>query len=70
MTFKNDQERIRIGILIKELRTKRGYTQRQLSESSGVSVQNITKIEHGRYNASVDILGRIAAALGATIKIE
>lgn len=66
----NEQNRLRIGFIIKELREKKGYTLRQLEELSGVSVQNLTKVEHGRYNVSIDILGRIAAALGATIKIE
>lgn len=65
-----EQERLRIGLLIKTLRERKGYTLRQLSELSGVSVQNLTKIEHGRYNVSIDILGRISAALGAQITIE
>lgn len=65
-----EQERLRIGLLIKTLRERKGYTLSQLSELSGVSVQNLTKIEHGRYNVSIDILGRISTVLGAQITIE
>lgn len=64
------EERSRIGAIVKTLRERKGYTLRQLSELSGVSVQNLTKIEHGRYNVSIDILGRISTALGAQITIE
>ena len=63
-------ERRRIGSAVKDLREKKGYSLRKLSELSGVSVQNLTKIEHGKYNVSIDILGRIATALDAQISIE
>lgn len=65
-----EKERLRIGTVVRELREKKGYSLRKLSELSGVSVQNLTKIEHGRYNVSIDILGRISTALGAQITIE
>lgn len=62
--------RERIGRRIAELRQARGLSIRQLAEACGVSAQNITKIEHGRYNVSIDILGKICQSLGVTIKIE
>ncbi len=62
--------REQIGRQVAELRNKRGLSTRQLAELSGVDSSNIGKIERGRYNVSVDILGRVCDALGARLKIE
>lgn len=59
-----------IGKRIAEIRQAKGLSIRQLAELCGVSAQNITKIEHGRYNVSVDILGKITNALGCELRIE
>ena len=61
--------RNRIGQEIADMRSRHGLTLNQLSELSGVSMQNLTKIEHGRYNVSIDILGKVAAAMGAIVTI-
>lgn len=62
--------REQIGRQVAELRNKRGLSTRQLAELCGVDSSNIGKIERGRYNVSVDILGRVCDALGARLKIE
>lgn len=62
--------RERIGQQIAELRQKKGLTLKQLAELSGVTFQNITKIEHGKYNVSIDILTKVCNALGAEITIK
>ena len=59
-----------IGKRIAEIRHAKGLSIRQLAEACGVSAQNITKIEHGRYNVSIDILGKICDALEVELKIE
>lgn len=59
-----------IGQQLADIRKKRGLTVRQLAELSGVNYTNIGKIERGAYNVSIDILGKVCNALGATIKIE
>lgn len=53
-----------IGKCVAEIRQAKGLSIRKLEELCGVSAQNITKIEHGRYNVSVDILGKICEELG------
>ena len=58
-----------IGQRVAEIRQMKGLSIRQLADLCGVSAQNITKIEHGRYNVSVDILGKICDALGCKIEI-
>lgn len=63
-------ERERIGQRIAELRTQKGYSVRQLSEISGISFQNITKIEHGKYSVGLDVLQKIADALGCRVEVN
>ena len=58
-----------IGKRVAEIRQAKGLSIRQLAELCGVTAQNITKIEHGKYNVSVDILGKICNALGCKIEI-
>lgn len=62
--------RAEVGRQVAELRNKRGLSTRQLAELCGVDSSNIGKIERGRYNVSVDILGRVCDALGSRLKIE
>ena len=62
--------RAEVGRQLAELRAKRGLTAQQVADLSGVNRVNITKIERGAYNVSVDILGRVCDALGARLRIE
>jgi transcriptional regulator with XRE-family HTH domain len=59
-----------IGSELQTLRVQRGLTVRELAEASGVHYSNIAKIENGRYNVSVDILGKVAEALGCKLTFE
>lgn len=65
----NNYHRLRIGQQIADLRDKAGLTLRQLAEKSGVSYQNICKIENGKYNVSIDLLSKLCDAMGAEINI-
>ena len=62
--------RKRIGQLIADARRKQGLTLRELAEKSGVSYQNITKIENGKYNVSIDILGKLCRTLDLKIDLS
>lgn len=59
-----------IGKRIAEIRQAKGLSIRQLAEASGVNFANIYKIENGKYNVSIDILGKICEALGSEIRIH
>jgi transcriptional regulator with XRE-family HTH domain len=59
-----------IGAELQTLRVQRGLTVRELADASGVHYSNIAKIENGRYNVSVDILGKVAEALGYKLAFE
>lgn len=62
--------RLVIGQQIAMLRKKHGLTIRELSELSGINSSNISKIENGKYNISIDIIERICKSLGASVKID
>jgi len=62
--------RTRIGEKIKELRTEKGLSIRQLADSCGVGYQNLTKIENSKYNVSIDILSKILKSLDAQLNIQ
>lgn len=53
-----------IGEELQSLRVQRGLTVRELGDACGLAFTTISKIENGRYNVSVDILGKVAEALG------
>lgn len=59
--------RERIGLLLAEARKAAGLTVRQLGEQTGLDPSNISKIENGKYNVSIDILSKITDALECKI---
>lgn len=59
-----------IGERIAEIRQAKGLSIRQLAEACGVNFANIYKIENGKYNVSIDILGKICEALGYHVDIN
>lgn len=62
--------RERVGQKIFEARKKRHLTQEELASLCGVNRVNISKIEKGAYNVSIDILSKIAFALGCAVDIK
>lgn len=62
--------RIEFGKRVKELRESAGLTQSQLAERAGVNRVNISKIEAGKYNVSLDIISRIASSMRTTVSLE
>lgn len=53
---------------IKEIRTEKGLTQKELSELSGVSSSYIGDLERNEKEPTISILCRIAKALEVDIK--
>lgn len=78
--IKNEQERVRIGQRIADLRKhfewtdklgvhRTGMTQRQLGARCGLQNSHIARIEQGRYSVGFDTLQAIAEAMGGKIDI-
>lgn len=55
-----------IGKRISHIRKERGYTQEQLAESAGISIQFISDIENNKKNMTVNTLKKIADTLNIT----
>ena len=58
-----------IASRIQELRKEAGMTQKDLAEKCGMAQPNIARIEAGTYATSIDVLSRIAEALGKRIEL-
>ena len=59
-----------IGNRICKLRTEQGLSVRALAALAGVTPANITNIENGKYSVGLDILNKIAIALGVKIELN
>lgn len=62
--------RKRIGYMITDIRKSKGLSLEEVSQKAKVDLSNLSKIERGRYNVGIDILGRIADALGVNIEFN
>jgi DNA-binding XRE family transcriptional regulator len=63
------EERKYIGSRIRQLREKKGMEARGLAELANVDAANLSRIERGRYSVGLDVLSRIATALGAKVDL-
>ncbi len=55
---------------ILDARIQAGLTQSQLSERSGISQADISRLENGTRNPSLALLKRLAEAMDSTLRIE
>lgn len=64
-----EDERLRIGQRIAELRKSHGITQEELSVMSGLQRTHISRIEAGKYAVTIDTLSAIAEQLGCQVDL-
>jgi UDP-N-acetylglucosamine 1-carboxyvinyltransferase len=57
----------RIGSLVRDARRHRGLTQQQLADRLGTSQSAVARIEQGGQNLTLELLGRLSAALGSEL---
>ena len=55
---------------IVDARTSQNMTQKELAERTGINQADISKIENGTRNPSVNLLKRLAEGMGMVLKIE
>ena len=53
-----------------EARTSQNITQKELAERTGINQADISKLENGTRNPSVNLLKRLADGMGMALKIE
>ena len=63
------QERVRIGARIRELRKEKNIEAKLLSQLANIDAANLSRIEQGRYSVGLDVLSKIAIALGAKVEL-
>ena len=61
---------IMVGNAVAAARARKGISQKELSDLTGIDQSDISKIERGIANPSVNTLSRIAQALGAKLQIS
>lgn len=72
--FKKEYEAIQPEMdvirVIVDARTSQNLTQKELSERTGINQADISKLENGTRNPSINLLKRLAEGMGMTLKIE
>lgn len=58
-----------MGESIRAMRTAQGWKQEQLAQIAGITVANVRSIESGKYAVNIDVLNKIACALGAELRM-
>ena len=53
-----------------EGRTSQNLTQKQLAERTGINQADISKLENGTRNPTINLLKRLADGMGMALKIE
>ena len=67
MTTKLDDKKIYLSIA--EARKARNISQLELSKMSGIIQADISRIENGKANSTINVLKRLAEAMGMTLNI-
>ena len=70
--IEHTQQMTRAGVISQYIRCRRELhmTQEELARRSGISRPNIARFESGNYNPSLEMMVRIAAALGMRLQIS
>lgn len=58
-----------MGENIRKLRTAQGWEQEQLAHIAGITTSNVRSVEAGKYAVNIDVLNKIAGALGAELRM-
>lgn len=68
--YENMQPEFDVIRAIVEARTSMNLTQQQLAERTGINQSDISKLENGTRNPSVNLLKRLAKGMDMMLKIE
>ncbi len=68
--MEQNDARHQVARQIKDVRKEQGMTQESLAELVGTKKSNISRLESGRYNPSLDFLVKVAKGLGKQIQVN
>ena len=66
----NNSARQEVALQLRQVRKSQGMTQESLAELVGTKKSNISRLESGRYNPSLDFLVKVAGGLGKKIQVS
>lgn len=66
----HNHARQEIAFQLRQVRKEQGMTQERLAEKVGTRKSNISRLESGRYNPSLDFLEKVAGGLGREIEVK
>lgn len=66
----HNHARQEIAAQLLQVRKEQGMTQERLAEKVGTRKSNISRLESGRYNPSLDFLEKVAGGLGREIEVK
>ena len=58
-----------MGESIRAMRTAQGWEQEQLAQIAGITTANVRSVEADKYAVNIDVLNKIAEALGAELRM-
>lgn len=68
--YENMQPEFDVIRAMVEARASRNLTQKQLAERTGINQADISKLENGTRNPSINLLKRLAEGMDMVLKIE
>lgn len=68
--YENMQPEFDVIRAMVEARTSRNLTQKQLAERTGINQADISKLENGTRNPTINLLKRLAEGMDMVLKIE
>lgn len=68
--YKEIQPELDVIRAIVDARTSQNLTQKELAERTGINQADISKLENGTRNPSINLLKRLAEGMGMVLKIE
>lgn len=66
----HNHARQEIASQLRQVRKEQGMTQERLAEKVGTRKSNISRLESGRYNPSLDFLEKVAGGLGRELEVK
>ena len=66
----HNQAKQEIAAKLRKVRKGQGMIQERLAEKVGTRKSNISRLESGRYNPSLDFLEKVAGGLGREIEVK
>ena len=66
----HNHARQEIASQLRQVRKEQGMTQERLAEKVGTRKSNISRLESGRYNPSLDFQEKVAGGLGREIEVK